>query len=340
MGPGTRRPLSVPDVPGVPAGLGGPAAGTVLAVVGATATGKSPLALDLALALGGEVVGADASQLYRGMDVGTAKTPPAQRRGVPHHLLDVLDVDQSASVAAYQRDARAAFAEITARGRTPVLVGGSGLYVRAALDELDFPPTDAAVRARWEAEAARHGSPALHERLARSDPAAAAAILPTNVRRVVRALEVGEITGRSFTASMPQRGRYAVPALQVGLRVPRGVLDRRTDARVAAMRAAGLTAEVAALARRGLRPGTTAGRALGYAQLLEHLAGHVTEDEAYERTAAATRAYARRQVRWFRADARVRWLDVEGLGRGEVLERALSVLRAAATAPPPAAPGP
>ena len=300
--------------------------GTVVAVVGATATGKSSLALDLALALDGEVVGADASQLYRGMDVGTAKTPPDQRRGVPHHLLDVLDVDQSASVAAYQRDARAAFAEITARGRTPVLVGGSGLYVRAALDELDFPPTDPAVRARLEAEAAALGSPALHERLVRSDPAAAAVILPTNVRRVVRALEVGEITGRSFTASMPQRGRYALPAVQLGLRVPRGVLDQRTDARVAAMRAAGLTGEVTALARAGLRAGTTAGRALGYAQLLEHLAGASTEEQAYEATAAATRTYARRQVRWFRADDRVRWLDVEGLRGEDVLARALSAL--------------
>ena len=332
MGPGALCPLRA--VSALPAG-------TVVAVVGATATGKSSLALDLALALDGEVVGADASQLYRGMDVGTAKTPPDQRRGVPHHLLDVLDVDRGASVAAYQRDARAAFAAIAERGRTPVLVGGSGLYVRAALDELDFPPTDAAVRARLEAEAARTGSSALHERLAAIDPAAAAAILPTNVRRVVRALEVGEITGRSFTASMPRRGRYALPAVQVGLRVPREVLDERTDARVAAMRAAGLTAEVAALAGAGLRAGTTAGRALGYAQLLEHLAGATTEDEAYEDTAAATRAYARRQVRWFRADQRVRWLDVEGLGRDEVLARALSVLRArAATDRPPAVPGP
>lgn len=317
-----------------------------MAVVGATATGKSSLALDLALALDGEVVGADASQLYRGMDVGTAKTPPDQRRGVAHHLIDVLDVEQSASVAAYQRDARAAFAAITARGRTPVLVGGSGLYVRAALDQLDFPPTDPAVRARLEAEAVAVGSPALHQRLAATDPAAAAAILPTNVRRVVRALEVGEITGASFTASMPQRGRYALPAVQVGLRVPRGVLDERTDARVAAMRAAGLTAEVAALARAGLRAGTTAGRALGYAQLLEHLHGTATEEQAYEATAAATRAYARRQVRWFRADHRVRWLDVEGRSREDVLAAALSALGPAGSAAPPVttppapAPGP
>lgn len=310
--------------------------GTVVAVVGATATGKSALALDLALALDGEIVGADASQLYRGMDVGTAKTPADRRRGVPHHLVDVLDVADSASVAAYQQQARAVFADVLARGRTPVLVGGSGLYVRAALDEMEFPPTDPAVRARLEAEADVVGSPALHERLAAADPAAAAAILPTNARRVVRALEVGEITGRPFSASMPQRGRYAVPAVQVGLRVPREVLDERTDARVAAMRRDGLTAEVAALAAGDLRAGTTAGRALGYAQLLEHLAGVVTEDAAYEATATATRAYARRQVRWFRVDTRVRWLDVgvDGAGDSErLLTQALTALHEATTTP-------
>lgn len=331
MGADAHHALSAPGGPALPAG-------TVVAVVGATATGKSALALDLALALDGEVVGADASQLYRGMDVGTAKTPAERRRGVPHHLVDVLDVTASASVAAYQRQVREVFADIAARGRTPVLVGGSGLYVRAALDELEFPPTDPAVRARLEAEAEAVGSPALHERLAAADPVAAAAILPTNVRRVVRALEVGEITGRPFSASMPQRGRYAVPAVQVGLRVPREVLDERTDERVAAMRRDGLTAEVAALAAAGLSAGTTAGRALGYAQLLEHLAGAttgaMTEDAAYEATAAATRAYARRQVRWFRADTRVRWLDVDGTADGpRLLAQALATLREAATTP-------
>src|SRR5690606_18824400 len=196
---------------------GGPA---VVAVVGATATGKSDLAVDLALALGGEVVNADASQLYRGMDIGTAKLTPAERRGVPHHQLDVLDVRQEASVAAYQRHARADLDRIAARGAVPVLAGGSGLYVRAVLDRLEIPPTDPAVRASWEARLAQEGAPALHARLAALDPAAAAAILPGNGRRLVRALEVIELTGRPFSATLPEPG-YAVPAVQLGLAADR-----------------------------------------------------------------------------------------------------------------------
>ncbi len=281
----------------------------VIAVVGATASGKSDLAVDLALALGGEVVNADASQLYAGMDVGTAKLTPAQRRGVPHHLLDVLDVREPASVAAYQRSARTAFAQITARGRVPVLVGGSGLYVRAALDRLDFPPTDAVVRAALEDDLELAGAAALHARLATSDPQAAAAIAASNTRRVVRALEVIALTGRPFSASMPERGRYAVEAVQVGLRVPRDRLVARIETRVATMRDGGLTAEVIALARAGLREGTTARRALGYAQVLDHLDGRLTEDEAYAQTAVATRQYAKRQVQWFRPDHRITWVD-------------------------------
>ncbi len=222
-------------------------------------------------------------QLYRGMDVGTAKLTEAERRGVPHHLLDVWDVRDPANVADYQRMARAAFQDIAGRGRVPVLVGGSGLYVRAALDDLAFPGTDDAVRARLEAELADAGPAALHARLAALDPQAAAAILPSNGRRVVRALEVVELTGEPFTASLPEPS-YAVPAVQVGLAVDRDLLDGRIEARVDRMWEQGLVAEVRSLAERGLREGRTAGRALGYAQVLRFLAGEWSEEEARQAT--------------------------------------------------------
>ncbi|MGQ7296237.1 tRNA (adenosine(37)-N6)-dimethylallyltransferase MiaA [Quadrisphaera sp. KR29] len=310
----------------------------VVAVVGPTATGKSDLAVELALALDGEVVNADASQLYRGMDVGTAKLAVPERRGVPHHLLDVLDVREEARVAAYQRAARAALADVVGRGRTAVLVGGSGLYVRAALDELAFPATDPAVRARLEAEleaAGPGGEALLRARLAATDPAAEAAITRGNVRRVVRALEVVEVTGRPFSASMPER-RYspAVAGLgrvvQLGLRADREVLRERIAARVAAMERAGLVAEVERLAAHGLREGPTASRALGYAQLLDALDGRCTVEQALEATVHGTRRYARRQLSWFGADPRVRWLDTDALvaggGRAAVLATALAAL--------------
>lgn len=294
---------------------------SVLAVVGATATGKSDLAVRLALALGGEVVNADASQLYRGMDVGTAKLPVPQRLGVPHHLLDVLDVTDEASVAAYQRDARAAIDGLADAGRVPVLVGGSGLYVRAALEPLHFPGTDPAVRARWEAHAARLGPRALHAELAGRDPAAAAAILPANVRRVVRALEVVELTGRPFTATLPT-GEHVRATVQIGLRAPREVLDERIAVRVDRMIEDGLVDEVRALADAGLREGRTASRALGYAQVLDHLDGRIGLDQARDEIVRATRALARRQEKWFRRDARTVWLDATlGLDELEVLAR-------------------
>jgi tRNA dimethylallyltransferase len=292
----------------------------VVAVVGPTATGKSDLAVELALALGGEVVNADASQVYRGMDVGTAKLTAAERRGVPHHLLDVLDVRQEARVAAYQRDARAALADVVGRGRVAVLAGGSGLYVRAALDELAFPPTDPAVRARLEAElasllaAGEDGERVLRGRLAALDPVAESSLTRGDVRRLVRALEVVEVTGRPFSASMPVR-RYdgAVTGLgrvvQLGLRADREVLRERIAARVDRMAADGLVAEVERLAGEGLREGPTARRALGYAQVLDVLDGRCTLAEALEATTTATRRYARRQLSWFGADPRVRWLD-------------------------------
>ena len=253
----------------------------VIAVVGATATGKSGLAIELARALGGEIVNADSMQLYQGMDIGTAKEPAAARQGVPHHLLDVWPVTQTANVADYQKLARAAIEEITARGRVPVLVGGSGLYVRAALDDLDFPGTDTGTRARLEDELASAGPAALHARLATLDPAAAAAILPGNGRRIVRALEVIEISGRPFSATMPSYEQVR-PAVQIGLTLPRPELDLRIAARVDRMWQAGLEAEVASLVGQGLRNGKTASRALGYQQLLRYLDGEYT----LERSAA------------------------------------------------------
>jgi tRNA dimethylallyltransferase len=300
----------------------------VVAVVGPTATGKSDLAVALAEALDGEVVNADAMQLYRGMDIGTAKLPLDQRQGVPHHLLDVLDVTAEASVAAYQRDVRACIADVRARDRTAVLVGGSGLYVRAALDQLEIPPTDPAVRARLEREAADLGAPAMHQRLHGLDPAAAERILAGNVRRVVRALEVVELTGRPFSASLPDP-RYAVPAVQIGLRLPRELLDQRIDRRVDQMWDAGLLAEVRHLADRGLREGRTASRAVGYAQALEHLDGQVDAETARAVTARLTRRLARRQQSWFGRDARVQWLDapVGGPAR-DLLPAALRTVRA------------
>lgn len=293
----------------------------VVAVVGPTATGKSDLAIDLAIHLGGEVVNADASQLYTGMDIGTAKLPPAERRGVPHHVLDVLNVGQEASVAAYQHAARAAFDDIRFRGGMPVLVGGSGLYVRAALDRLEFPGTDPHIRARLEAEAAEHGPEVLHERLRELDPTAAAAILPSNARRVVRALEVVELTGRPFSATMPSYD-YARPAVQIGLQLDRAELDLRIERRVDHMLAAGLVDEVRTLVGHGLREGRTASRALGYAQVLAHLDGVCSLEQARHDTVHATRRFARRQERWFRRDPRVHWVHAGP----DALRQALAVL--------------
>ncbi len=292
---------------------------TLIAVVGATAAGKSDLAVDLALALDGEVINADSMQLYRGMDIGTAKLTSAERRGVPHHLLDVWDVTETASVAEYQDLADAVIADITARGKVPVLVGGSGLYIRAALGDLDFPGTDEAIRERLEAELAERGpGPALRAACQAADPVAAAAILPSNGRRIVRALEVIELSGRPFSATMPgyDAGR---PAVQLGVQVDRAELDRRIEARVDRMWAAGFEAEVRQLAARGLRDGKTASRALGYQQMLRYLDGELTCDQARDETARATRRFARRQESWFRRDPRVRWLRAgEGLRHAHV----------------------
>ncbi|KJK12231.1 tRNA delta(2)-isopentenylpyrophosphate transferase [Terrabacter sp. 28] len=297
----------------------------MVAVVGATATGKSDLALDLAERLGGEVVNADAMQFYRGMDIGTAKLAVAERRGIAHHELDVLDVTEDASVAAYQEAARRDFAAITARGHRPVLVGGSGLYVRAALDRLEIPPTDPGVRSRLEAEAEALGGDVLHARLKAADPQAAATILPGNVRRVVRALEVVELTGRPFSASMPKRELLS-PAVLLGLRVDRRVLDERITHRVDRMWEQGLRDETEMLLGRGLRSGVTASRAIGYSQAIAVIDGRLDEVGARLDTAQATRRYARRQESWFRPDPRIVWLDALA---DDLLDQALGAISAA-----------
>ncbi|QFG27494.1 tRNA (adenosine(37)-N6)-dimethylallyltransferase MiaA [Actinomadura sp. WMMB 499] len=296
----------------------------MIAVVGATAAGKSDLAVELALRLGGEAVNADSMQLYRGMDIGTAKLARDEMRGVPHHLLDVWDVTATASVAEYQRLAAETIGAIRGRGGVPVLVGGSGLYVRAAVDEMEFPGTDPAVRARLEDELARDGAAVLHARLRGVDPAAAEAILPSNGRRIVRALEVIEITGRPFTATLPEhRYRYG-SVVQVGLSVPRDELDERIAVRVQRMWDAGLVDEVRALEKRGLRDGLTAGRALGYAQVLRYLAGEWSEEQAKADTVRTTRRFARRQESWFRRDPRVHWLPYDA---PDLVPRALALVQ-------------
>jgi tRNA dimethylallyltransferase len=303
------------------------AAPRVVAVVGATAAGKSDLAVALARELGGEVVNTDSMQLYRGMDIGTAKLTLAERGGIPHHLLDIWDVTETASVAEYQRSAREAVDRLLADGRTPVLVGGSGLYVRAAVDELEFPGTDPEVRARLEAELGAQGSGALHLRLAAVDPAAAGAILPSNGRRIVRALEVVEITGRPFTANLPSH-RSVHDTVQLGVAVPRPELDDRIRLRVDRMWEAGLLDEVRALEKAGLREGRTASRALGYQQVLAHFAGDCTEQEARDETVRATRRFARRQESWFRRDPRINWLPRPAdRDPADLLEYALGLVR-------------
>lgn len=278
----------------------------LVAVVGPTGSGKSGLGIELARMLGGEIINADSMQFYRGMDIGTAKVSTADRQGIPHHLLDTLDIREEASVASYQAQARAAIASIRRRGRVPILVGGSGLYLRAALDVLEFPGTDPEVRGRLEADLASRGAESLRARLAQVDPQSADRHLDD--RRLVRALEVHEVTGRPFSSFMPQR-TYHQPALQVGLRVDREVLRQRLASRVHSMIAEGLLDEVRALDARGLRTGRTASRALGYSQFLQVIDQGMTIDEAAEDTIAATRRFARRQLTWFRADPRISWLD-------------------------------
>ncbi|WP_062294336.1 tRNA (adenosine(37)-N6)-dimethylallyltransferase MiaA [Demequina phytophila] len=279
----------------------------VIAVVGATATGKSALSLALAAELDGEVVNADSMQFYRGMDIGTAKLGADERRGIPHHQLDLLDVHEDASVARFQAEARADIAAIHARGRRAIVVGGSGLYLRALLDRFEFPGTDPELRAALEARADAEGPGALHRELVAVDPAAAAKIPPQNVKRLVRALEIIALTG-STQSSLP-RHEYAAPALTIALDLPYELLDPRIDARVDAMWDAGLVGEVTALEARGLRDGVTARRAVGYAETLRHLDGELDAAGTRALIARHTRRLARKQAQWFRPDPRVRWID-------------------------------
>ncbi len=281
----------------------------VVAVVGSTAAGKTSLSLDLAEELGGEVINTDAFQLYRGMDIGTAKVPVDERRGIAHHLLDVLDITDTATVAEFPPWARAAVADVRGRGLVPVLVGGSALYTRAVVDDFTFPGTDPAVRRRLTEELEERGVAAMYARLAEVDPAAAAHIEPANDRRIVRALEVIELTGEPFRATLPPYA-YALPGVvQIGVRIDRPTLDARIELRVDRMWELGLVDEVRELAERGLRDGLTAGRALGYQQVLAFLDGRCTEADAREQTVQGTRRFARRQESWFAKDPRVTWVD-------------------------------
>lgn len=305
----------------------------LIAVVGATATGKSDLAIALARQLDGEVINADALQLYRGMDIGTAKVTPEERAGVPHHLLDVLEVTEEASVSAYQRDAREAIAAIRSRRRTPILVGGSGLYVRAVLDDIEFPPTDAALRERLEQRIAQEGTEALHRELAASDPEAAGIIGPRDARRIVRALEVGALTGRPFTAFLPRPLYADASTVQIGLRRDRALLHERIAVRVDRMIEGGLLEEIRALRDQGLDRGLTARRAIGYEQGLAVLDGTLDCAQAIQDTVTGTRRLVRKQDTWFRRDARVHWLDADEDADGDpLLARTLAVLEAQDTA--------
>lgn len=296
----------------------------LVAVIGPTATGKSALGLDLAERLGGEIVGADASQLYRGMDIGTAKLLPHERRGIPHHQIDVLDILEDATVASYQEGARRDIDAIYARGSVPVLVGGSGLYVRAAVDQLEIPPTDPEVRERLEAEADELGTPGMYARLCELDPESAVNMQRNNTRRIVRALEVIELTGRPYSSTMPKR-EFLRPTVLLGLRMDRSVLDERIARRTQAMWDGGLMEEVAALEERGLSRGRTASRAVGYREALAQLVGRMSEEEAIDITTMATRRLVRRQESWFRPDPRIIWLDAAA---PDLFDQALSHLPA------------
>ena len=281
----------------------------VIVICGATATGKSDIAIEVAQAIGAEIINADSMQLYRGMDIGTAKLNVEERQGIPHHLLDVLDVCEDSTVAWYQDRARAAITEIHSRGKDAVIVGGTGLYIKAILDDLNFPDTDPEVRAKLEAQSLEFGSASLFERLKELDPAAALAIDQANTRRIIRALEVIEITGQPFTANLPREDSSRYPdALQFGLVMDRDHLRERIDLRVERMWERGFVAEVDQLITQGIKEGSTAQRALGYAQIISMRNGAISEDEAKEDTKRASRQYARRQETWFSRDVRIQWV--------------------------------
>ena len=281
----------------------------VIVICGATATGKSDIALDVAEQIGAEIINADSMQLYAGMDIGTAKLSVGQRRGIPHHLLDVLSVKQDSTVAWYQQLARENISEIHSRNQHVVLVGGTGLYIKAVLDDLNFPDTNPEVRAQLESEAQEYGADSLFARLQELDPAAALAIDRANTRRIIRALEVIEITGKPFTANLPREDSSRFPdALQFGLVMEREHLRERIDLRVEEMWEKGFVGEVDTLIADGILEGSTAQRALGYSALIAMRAGEMTEEDAKEETKRSTRQYARRQETWFSRDARIQWI--------------------------------
>ena len=296
---------------------------TLIVICGATATGKSDLAVALAEELHGHVINADSMQLYKGMDIGTAKLSMQERRGIPHHLIDVLPVDQEASVAQYQIDARSIIDQLLEENIPAIVVGGTGLYIKAILDDLNFPDTDPEVREKIARQAEELGIDVMHERLAKLDPAAAAAIPKENVRRVVRALEVIELTGRPYTANLPRVGSTKYPqAQQFGLVMERETLHERIDLRVERMWERGLVREVRDLMGEGLLEARTAQAALGYAQIIKFAQGELTEDEAQEETKRATRQYARRQETWFSRDERITWVKKAPIS--ELVERVIS----------------
>ena len=281
----------------------------LVVIAGATATGKSALSIALAESIDAEIINADSMQVYRGMDIGTAKITVDERQGIRHHMLDVLEVNQDSTVAWYQSDARAAIDEIHSRGKNVVMVGGTGLYIKAVIDELDFPDTDPMVRHTLNKEAEQLGIDAMFERLERIDPAAALAIDRANLRRIIRALEVIEITGKPFTANLPRQESVRYPhARQFGLVMDREDLSERIDVRVNSMFEQGLVAEVENLIGAGLLQGRTAQRALGYSQVISHLNNELSLDAAIEETKRATRQYARRQETWFSRDSRIKWI--------------------------------
>ena len=278
-------------------------------ICGPTATGKSDLALEVAEKLNGEVINADSMQLYRGMDIGTAKLTIAQRREIPHHLLDILSVKEDASVAQYQSLARAAIDEIQSRGKVAIVVGGTGLYIKSIIDEMNFPETDPVLRKKLEDEAELLGTAELYSRLRLLDPEAAAAIEPGNTRRIIRALEVIEVTGKPYSANLPSDSSIRFPdALHIGLAMERSSLAPRIEARVHRMFDQGLVDEVRALVAQGLLEGTTAQRAIGYAQAIALIDGEISQSQAIEETIVATRQYVRRQETWFKRDQRIQWI--------------------------------
>ena len=294
----------------------------VIVICGATATGKSDIALDIAEHIGAEIINADSMQLYRGMDIGTAKLKVAERRNIAHHMLDVLDVTEDSTVAWYQERARSAIAEIHSRGLHAIIVGGTGLYIKAILDDLNFPDTDPQVRANLEKLGEEFGAHYLFERLEELDPTAALAIDRANIRRIIRALEVIEITGKPFTANLPREDSSRFPdALQFGLVMDREHLRDRIDLRVDRMWQEGFVAEVDQLITQGIRRGTTAQRALGYSQILAMRDGKLSEDEAKEETKRASRQYARRQETWFSRDRRIQWVATHQPRLETILEK-------------------